>query len=206
MRKGFTMIEMLVVIGIIAILIAASLASYNGIIARAQKARADELVHEVATALTEVMQKEDAWPRPILKEGASGSGKMTAEVGGALAKRGALTLTYRSYDDNGATRVELSGVDKFGVVDPWAADVIKRGFKKGSLSVGTRVPTGGTIEDHILRFSVDDDYDGRVKVSGDGMAGRTVRGSVAVWGCGRDGKFGTPDDLQSWSQGQEERK
>ena len=200
MRKAFTLVEMLVVIGIIAVLIVASLASYNGIIARAQKARAEELVQQVATALEQVMQKEDAWPRPVLAEGAGGNGKMTAAVGAALAKRGALSLTT-----NVTTHVELSGVDKFGVVDPWAADVIKRRFKTGGLSVGTKVPSGGTIDDHILRFAVDDDYDGRVKVSGEGLGGVTIRKSVAVWGCGRDGKFGTKDDIQSWSKAQEER-
>lgn len=199
------MVEMLVVMGIIAVLITASIASYNGIVARAQKARAEELVHQVATALEQVMQKEDAWPRPVLAEGAGGNGKMTPAVGGALAKRGALSLTYREYDENGAKRVELSGVDKFGVVDPWAGDVIKKRFKTGGLSVGTRVPSGGTIEDHILRFAVDDDYDGKVTVSGEGRAGVTIRGSVAVWGCGRDGKFGTRDDVQSWSKSQEVR-
>lgn len=205
MRKAFTLVEMLVVIGIIAVLIVASLASYNGIIARAQKARAEELVQQVATALEQVMQKEDAWPRPVLAEGAGGNGRMTAAVGGALAKRGALSLTYQKYEENGTTRYELSGVDKFGVVDPWAADVIKRRFKTGGLSVATKVPSGGTIDDHILRFAVDDDYDGRVKVSGEGLKGVTVRKSVVVWCCGRDGKFGTKDDIQSWSKAQEER-
>ena len=203
MKKGFTLIEMLVVIGIIAVLIGASLISYNGIVARAQKARAEELVHQVATALEQVLQKEDAWPRPIREE--AGGGILNAKVGGALAKRGALSLTYREYEIDGTKRVELSGVDKFGVVDPWAGDVIKRRSKSGSVSLGTKVPSGGTIEDHILRFSVDDDYDGRVKVAGDGVSGVTIRGSVAVWGCGRDGKFGTKDDVQSWSRAQEER-
>ena len=205
MRKGFTLVEMLVVIGIIAVLIAASIASYSGIVAQAQKTRAEELVHQVATALEQVMQNEDAWPRPVLAEGSSGNGKMTPAAGAALAKRGALSLTYREYDDNGTKRVELSGIDKFGVVDPWAGDVIKRQYKTSSISTATPVPSGGTIEDHILRFAVDDDYDGRVSVKSEGVEPVTIRGSVAVWGCGRDGKFGTRDDIRSWSQAQEER-
>ena len=40
MRRGFTLIEMLVVIGIIAVLTAAGMATYSGAIRRAQRARA----------------------------------------------------------------------------------------------------------------------------------------------------------------------
>lgn len=204
MRKGFTLIEMLVVIGIIMILIGASLAGYKGMIASAQKTRANELVHDAVTALVQVMQVEDAWPRPILAEGASGKGKMTSEVGAALARHGAMTLTYRKVSENGTDRYELSGLDKFGVVDPWGAAVVKSLIKKSSLSLATKVPTGGTLEDHLLRFAIDDDYDGRVTVSGDGVSA-TIRASAVVWGAGRDGVFGTRDDLRSWSRDQEER-
>ena len=203
-RQGFTLIEMLVVIGIIAVLMGASIAGYSSVVARAQKARADEQVHEIYTALVQVMQKEDAWPRAILSEGSSGDGEMTPVVGAALAKRGALSLTYRTVEENGENRYELSGVDKFGVVDPWAMETIKKLFKGGSLSLGTKVKTGGTLQDHRYRFVVDDDYDGKVKIGTSG-GGKTIRASAAVWGAGRDGKFGTKDDVRSWARDQEER-
>lgn len=202
-RGGFTLIEMLVVIGIIAVLMGASIAGYSSVVARAHKAKAEEQVHEIVTALVNVMQQEDAWPRAVLAEGASG-GEMTPEVGAALAKRGALSLTYRAVEQDGETRYELSGMDKFGVVDPWAMDTIKGQFKKGSLSLSSKVASGGTIQDHRYRFAVDDDYDGKVKVAKDGHSA-TVRASAVVWGAGHDGKFGTKDDLKSWSRDQEEK-
>ena len=71
------------------------------------------------------------------------------------------------------------------------------------MSLATPVPAGGTIEDHILRFAVDDDLDGIVQISGADGLSASVRASAAVWCCGRDGKFGTKDDLKSWSKGQE---
>ena len=202
MRRGFTLIEMLVVIGIIAVLVSATAVAYNGVVVRAQNVRAEEQVHELVTALVEVMQKDDAWPRPVLAEGGSGKGEVTPEVGGALAKRGALSLSYRETSDNGATRYVLSGPDKFGVLDPWAEKVVRRKLKSGALSLDTKVPTGGTLRDHRYRFAVDGDYDGKVTVSGDGISA-TIRASAVVWGAGRDGKFGTKDDLRSWNQGQE---
>jgi len=200
-RNGFTLIEMLVVVGIIAILISASLAGFNGMVNRAQSTKAEELVHEVKVAMVQVMQKEGAWPRPLIAEGSSGRGEVTPEVGAALAKRGALSLSYRTNDDGTAV---LSGPDKCGVVDPWAAAVVKRHAKDGAnAQLELKVPSGGTVRDHRLRFAIDDDLDGRVTVSGDGVSA-TIRDSVAVWGAGRDGKFGTRDDIRSWSRGQEE--
>ena len=205
MKRGFTLIEMLVVIGIIAALVAASMTTYSSITARAQAARAQELVSNTLTALVQVMQVNDAWPSVLLAEGGGGRGELTPEAGAPLAKCGALTLSYREYTDEttGESRCVLSGPDKFGILDTWARDVVKAKMKSSGVSLSTSVPSGGTIQDHRLRFAVDDDYDGRVRVSGDGVSA-TVRASAAVWGAGRDGKFGTKDDLKSWSKGQEE--
>jgi len=203
-KGGFTLIEMLVVIGIIAVLMGAAIAGYSTVVDKAQRSKAQEQVHEIATAIVQVMQKEDAWPRALLAEGASGKGELTPEAGAALAKRGALSLTYRKVEQNGESRYELSGVDKYGVLDPWASAVVKTRFKSGGLSLGTKVPSGGTIRDHRYRFAVDDDYDGKVKVNGDGISA-TIRASAVVWGAGKDGKFGTKDDVKSWAYDQEER-
>ena len=73
----------------------------------------------------------------------------------------------------------------------------------GNVARSEPVPGGGTIRDHVLRFSVDDDEDGLVKVSYEGGKSVTVRASAAVWCGGRDGKFGTRDDIKSWAKGQE---
>ena len=196
---------MLVVMGILAILIGASIAGFSHATDKARSSLCQELVHNVATALEQVLQDEDGWPQRIL-QGASGEGKMTDEVGGELARRKVLSLTYRETTNDKDEKVyKLVGLDQCGVVSPWARDVIKRLAAKGSVSLSARVPSGGKIDDHILRYAVDDDLDGIVNVNSQG-GGVAVRASVAVWCCGKDGKFGTRDDIKSWSKGQEKSR
>ncbi len=205
MKKAFTLVEMLVVVGIIATLVGASIAGFTSIVNKAQESKAQELVHEAATALTAVLQKEDAWPRTILSTGSSGNGEMDETVGAALARRGAMSLTYKTTtDDQGTTRYVLTGLDQCGIVSPWAQDVVKRLAARGSVALSAKVPSGGTIQDHRLRFAIDDDLDGFVNANPEGYGSVKVRASAIVWCAGRDGKFGTKDDIRSWSKGQEE--
>ena len=209
MKKGFTLVEMLVVIGIIAFLIGASFGSYNAFVKKASKGRCAELVHDVQVAIVGVMQKENAWPRGLLAaQGAPRDGILTEEAGAALAKRGALSLTYRKTEDqSGNARYVLSGNDRCGVLTPWAADIVKR---NANASGSTDVPSGGKVDDHRLHFALDDDFDGRVNATVGGV-GITVRASAIVWCCGANGKIeaysksgkGT-DDVYSWSPDQVE--
>ena len=204
MKRGFTLVEMLIVIGIIAILTGAAMTGFRGAVEKAQAAKCQELVHNVATALVKVFQDNGSWPSRIISAG-QGSGEMTAEIGGELARRKALSLNYRlvENEETGEKVYKLVGLDQCGVVSPWAAEVVKRKAANGNVALNEPVPGGGTIRDHVLRFSVDDDEDGLVKVSYEGGKSVTVRASAAVWCCGRDGKFGTRDDIKSWAKGQE---
>ena len=104
--SGFTLVEMLVVIGILAILISVGLSSK-----KAQKAKGQELVHNVAAALEKIYQEEGAWPRRILSGNNSENG-LDENISYTLAKRGALTL---SYDDS---KKKTTALDQCGVVSP----------------------------------------------------------------------------------------
>ena len=60
MKRGFTLIEMLAVIGIIAVLMAALIGGYAGVTKAAEKKKCQELVSNVATALTALFQNDGA--------------------------------------------------------------------------------------------------------------------------------------------------
>ena len=206
-HKGFTLIEMLVVIGIIVILASAGLTGYNGAIRAAQRARGNELVQNLAIALGMALQNEDAWPPPILKEGSKGDGRATVEVAAWLGKH--KLFSFGSLDSGAMSSTEwkltVNAMEKLGILTPWGEAYAKKLMAKGSVSANAKVPSGGTLDDHVLRFAIDDDYDGitEVKTSASGKSSAKVRASACVWCCGFDGKFGTKDDIFSWTKEQE---
>lgn len=196
MRKGFTLIEMLVVIGIIAVLTAASVAGFASMTKTADNTRARELVSNVATALTAMYQREGAWPKRIV-QGAAGEFKLDENAALPLATKNYLSLALQ----NG----RLSGYDKFGVVTPWAVAVLKARGR----DVQKSTPVGSvTVEDHILRYAIDLDGTGFVEVPpiADGVGGTRVRATACVWCCGKNGSFKKKDVITSWTKGQEVRK
>lgn len=199
-RKGFTLIEMLVVIGIIGILMATALAAFSHMTANAEHARCQELVSNACSALTAYYNDTGYWPKVFLEGCADGEGRLDEKVTYPLAKKGYLTLTY----DDGKKR--LSGNDFLGMLSPWALTQVKR--SGAGVALSTRV-TGGTgrIEDHILRYSIDDDGDGYTSavVGGERLV---IRATAAVWCCGKDGKIEAyrkglkRDDVYSWTRPQ----
>lgn len=205
MKKGFTLVEMLVVMGIIAVLIGAGIGSFSAMTKRANKAKGQELVSNVATALEAIYQKDGCWPRRILAAGGK-DGEVDAKIAYDIASKGMMSLTL---NDNREIH-ETAGLDRFGIVTPWAANVIKKGGANG-VSESTKVPSGGTVRDHRLHFAVDVDDDGYVEASVGGTTLK-IRGAAAVWSVGMSGgNNGKPwpyrdglrkDDIYSWSKGQ----
>ena len=129
MKKAFTLIEMLVVIAIIVILMAAMVGAYSRLSASAQRTKCKELVDNTATALTQLFQKEGAWPKALRSRGST-DGELDEKAAYPLAKGGYMTLTTDG--------TKLSGYDKFGVITPWAQAVVKR--RGSSASLGDPVP------------------------------------------------------------------
>lgn len=202
MKRGFTLIEMLVVIGIIAVLIGVSVTGYSAMTRRAQKVRAEELVSNVATALESILQERGKWPQAIAASVGQDEYRLGPEVAAVLASRRLMSLSF--HEDKDTKKITMTGLDKYGVLDPWAMAVLKNNASAG---LDALVPSGGKIKDHIVRFSVDVEGRGFTKVD---INGETfdIRGSVAVWSCGMDGKFGSfsqagrTDDVYSFTPGQ----
>lgn len=202
MKKGFTLVEMLVVIGIIAIIAAALSAGYSSVTKTAQKTRGAELVSNVATSLSAIYQEKGRWPKPLVDGNGKDEYRLGSEQGAMLAKHGGFSLSYKK--DSSSGKYRLTGHDKFGVLDPWAAAVMK---SKASATLTTKVPSGGTIGDHIVRYAVDTDGLGYVDAKVCGKQVR-VRAAAIVWSCGPDGVFqpfeqmGRSDDIFSFTMGQ----
>ena len=212
-HKGFTLVEMLVVIGIIAILVGASIGGFSAMTRNAEKAKAQELVNNVATALTAMFQAEGVWPKRLAAQGKE-DGRLDAERAYALV---AGTTKYFSLAASGG---KLTGHDRFGIVTPWAEQVIKREGSSASLSskVGTT-----TVDDHVLHYALDLDGDGRILGANVGGQSVDVRATAIVWCGGKDGVIdpypyagggggqkgsskgkagGRTDDVYSWTPGQ----
>ena len=201
-RRGFSLIEMLVVLGILAVLAGAGLGGYSFATRRAEQARVRELVSNVATALNVLYQRQNRWPPSLLTE-SQGDGRLTARAAACLAANNLMSLS----SNNGV----LSGLDRCGIVTPWATAVLKR-LSTGDSGLSAKVPSGGTVQDHQLHFAIDDDGDGIVLVRL-GSGTRRVRSNAVVWSWGMNGKEddyeasmagrGKADDVFSWSRGQE---
>lgn len=195
-KKAFTLVEMLVVIGIIALLMSVIMVSYSTMTKRAKAARAQELVDNTFTALNKLLSdKGGTWPKLVIQEGGSGNGRLRESMTKLLLNNGLMSIE--------AGGGQLRGTDRFGLVDPWAAQAIKGGATSSSF----RVPSGGTIDDHILYFAVDVDGDGITEVRLPGGSLR-VRANVCVWSVGPNGVLddyklrGRSDDMYSWSVNQ----
>jgi len=200
MKKGFTLVEMLVVIGIISVLVGASLASFGKMMKSADKAKAQELVSNTATALAAIFESDGSWPKKIREEGKT-DGRLDKDVAYVLAKRGMMSLTVANE--------QLAGKDRLGIVTPWAAKVIER---KKDASLSTPVTGNSTVEDHLLHFAVDLDGDGIIEGASVGGEAVDIRATVAVWCIGKNGGNNgkicayseglKKGDVYSWTKGQ----
>ena len=213
LKRGFTLVEMLVVIGIIAVLISASFGGYSAMTKAAEKARAQELVYNVATSLTALFQKEGSWPRALASRGAT-DGELDKDAALPLAKGGYFSLQVQGEGKN----QKLFGNDRFGILSPWAAALVKR--RGASAQLSDIVNGTATVRDHILHFALDLDGDGIIRGASVGGKAIDLRATAAVWCGGRDGSIdpyphagggkaknkksasGKSDDVYSWTPGQ----
>ena len=197
-KSGFTLVEMLVVIGIIAVLSAAGMVGYSRIIKSARKAKTVELVSNAATALTHILNKEGTWPEELLQNG--GNGQLDKDIAKVFIRYNLLGLSYNQKSGSEGNYT-LVGKDRCGIVDAEAEAVLK-GNKRAQES--TSVPSGKTVQEHILYYAIDEDGDGftNVRMRDSGMQLK-VRATAVVYSAGPNGveeydSYGRNDDVYSW--------
>lgn len=205
MKKGFTLIEILVVIGILATLMGIMAFTLGGAKDDGEKAKVRTLVVDTATALKTVkVRNNGTWPKTILTHNNQQLDEKTATV---FARTGLLGMAFK---ESGGSIV-LQGADRCGIVDHWGAAALKKssstqGSGDSSLKVGNGA--SGTVKDHLLWYAVDEDGDGITEINAEGIGSIKVRAEACVWAAGKDGKVasysdvGRSDDIHSWTPGQ----
>lgn len=193
-RDAFTLVEMLVVIGIIGILAATLITSFSNVKMVAKQSEAQKMVSEVATAFTVYLQKERKWPDEWVGEnGEATKSEMDPEVCWEFQRKKMLDLSTYERESDGtikerlASNINKQSLDRFGMLDPFARTELKR---KSTTSDGDAVSSGRTFRDHRLQFRLDTNYDGYVD-SEDRVPppeGVRVRAAAIVWSRGPDGR------------------
>ena len=206
-NKGFTLVEMLVVMGLIGLLVAMMTGGLQYVQNTAWQTRSQELVSNVATALTIYIQREGVWPKEILDSG----GVVNNEVCKVLQQSKLLDVTTVSISSAGVVTINQNSPERFGLLSPWGQRMVKR-IPKTSASLGS-LPPDAMLRRHMLQFRVDINLDGKIDSSDAQLgaipgAGNVIRASAIVWSCGPNGKddgsIGAKkprENRQSWGGG-----
>ncbi|HEZ9921770.1 TPA: pilin [Neisseria gonorrhoeae] len=97
LQKGFTLIELMIVIAIVGILAAVALPAYQDYTARAQVSEAILLAEGQKSAVTEYYLNHGEWPKDNTSAGVASSGEIKGKyVKSVTVEKGVVTATMKS--------------------------------------------------------------------------------------------------------------
>jgi type IV pilus assembly protein PilA len=135
LQKGFTLIELMIVVAIIGILAAVAIPAYQDYIARAQVSEAVSLMGSAKTPLAEYFADKGAWPSALNDVLGNSSGKYTASI--TAINAGVVSGTASSYSVQATMRTTgVNAAITAGTVQLFTADA----GKNWSCTQGTASP------------------------------------------------------------------
>jgi len=172
-RSGFTLVELMVVISILAVLSAALLAGYGKVQRGAWQSRSRDLAVQTATAWTIYLQTYKEYPDSVLGVVEQGMVPTACKV------LGEARMMDLSYDGQKNADKQRDAELKVGLMSVWG----QRLFKQGKLG-------SADAKRHLVQFRLDSNYDGMVDQEDDppAPAGLELRAAAIAWTWGPEGQ------------------
>ncbi|MNQ19996.1 Fimbrial protein precursor [compost metagenome] len=149
MKKGFTIVELLIVIVIIGILAAITIVAYNGIQDRARQSKIDSDLSNIATAIKSAQALTGKTMNGITGNGNIGGTCTSKAAGTDLASLSKTTDTCWTAYLDALDKISVAGDTNIrNLVDPWNRPYYLDG-NEGEMGYG-----GGCVKDQIAAYAM----------------------------------------------------
>ncbi len=175
-KRGFTLVELLVVIVILVVLMAALAGGYGRVIESSRKKEATEDCVQLVNGWSLYHQRLRAWPSAVQKK--NGRFEMDPEFCKVIGRAGFFDVSYHDPDDSKKKKtqkqIDSDHVLEFGMLSP----------------VGRKLYNGGAspqeIKKHLYQVCVDIDENGLIDENDGAPGGVKVTAEAIVWCYGKD--------------------